>query len=121
MAPFPLGFLKLELCQKAHATTAATAAATATHDELWSAQTLPSPTHPGVTYPVRGTPHSDLYNIGPPYPGIGVRGSLGTPFKGKIGGPGRKIWIFGVFGVFEFFSGVLGLKTCPNVFLDLLG
>ena len=23
--------------------------------------------------------------IGPPYPGIGVRGSLGTPFKGKIG------------------------------------
>ena len=56
MAPFPLGFLKLELCQKAHATTAAATAATATHDELWSAQTLPSPTHPGVTYPDRGNP-----------------------------------------------------------------
>ena len=35
----------------------------------------------------------------PPTP----RGSLGTPFKGKIGGPSRKIWIFGVFRFFEFF------------------
>ena len=38
------------------------AAAAAAHDELWSAQTLPPlPPHPGVTYPVPGTLHSDLY------------------------------------------------------------
>ena len=55
----------------------------------------------------------------PPTP----RGSLGTPFKGKIGeiqGSTRKIGIFGVLGLFEFFLGVLGLNTSPHGFLDLL-
>ena len=50
------------------------------------------------------------------------RRPTGTPFKGKIGedrGTYRKNpdWIF---EVFDFFFGVLGLKTSPNDILDLL-
>ena len=44
-------------CKKATTTTAATAAV----EEFSQAIQAPSPTHPGTTYPVRVSPHSDIH------------------------------------------------------------
>ena len=56
--------------QRATTTTAATTAA----EEFSQAIQAPSPTHPGTTYPVRVSPHSD---VTAPIVGIGVRGYIG--------------------------------------------
>ena len=53
----------------------ATAAAAATAEEFCQAIQAPSPTHPGTTYPVRASPHSDVHDLmGEGLMGEGLKG-----------------------------------------------